>query len=130
MKYKVAVYGSLLQGLGNYPLLERHGAKLLGLHKTDPEFTMVSLGGFPGVIKIGDTSIHTEIYEVDDSCLESLNNLEGYEGRNKNNFYDRETIETCFGKSFIYLLNRTFYDIKDLRNIVKSGNWREERNSR
>ena len=129
MKHKVTVYGSLLQGLGNYPLLERHNAKRLGEFKTEPKFTMISLGGFPGVVKNGTTAIHAEVYEVDDNCLASLDGLEGFRGEGKHNFYDRETIDTPFGESFIYFLHNANI-VEKSPTIVGSGdwkNWREER---
>jgi len=124
MKHKVAVYGSLLHGLSNNSLLVHHKAKLLGEFETKPEFTMISLGGFPGVVKNGKTSIHTEVYEVDEDCLQSLDSLEGYQKDRKGNFYNRETIKTCFGETFIYLYNYTLSSAEDGQNIVKDGNWR------
>jgi len=125
MKYKVAVYGSLLNSLGNNRLLRRHNAKLLGEFKTKPEFTMISLGSFPGVVKNGKTSIHTEVYEIDENCLQSLDSLEGFQKGRKGNFYERETIKTSFGEAFIYFYNYTISSVED--NIIKSGNWRGTR---
>lgn len=123
MKHKVVVYGSLLEGLGNHPLLQRHGARKLGTFKTKPEFTMVSLGGFPGVTREGNTSITVEVYEVDDACLKDLNSLEGYRGEEQDNFYDREEIETPFGKSFIYTYNHI--RPTSAKSQVENGDWKE-----
>ena len=140
MKHNVAVYGSLLEGLGNHSLLKQFNAKLLGACHTKPEYTMISLGGFPGVIKNGQTSIHLEIYEVNDECLHSLDGLEGFQEGRSNNFYNRETISSPYGDTFIYFYNYTprirevisdggnnFKELieETLTNIVQSGNWKE-----
>ncbi len=116
-----AVYGSLRKGLGNHGTLGN--APMVGVTKTDPEFTMVSLGGFPGVVKGGNTSITLEVYEVKNPTIEqNLDWLEGYEGpNNEYNFYNKELINTEFGKAYIYYLN------DDVSNdpIVESGDWYE-----
>lgn len=116
-----AVYGSLRKGLGNHTTLGN--APMVGVTKTNPEFTMVNLGGFPGVVKGGVTSITLEVYKVTNSTIEqNLDWLEGYEGpNNENNFYNKELIDTEFGKAYIYYLNS---DIEG-DPIVESGDWYE-----
>ena len=83
-KHKVAVYGSLKQGYGNHDVLM--GVPLLTKGITLPHFTMLSLGGFPGLV-FGDKSILVEIYEVDDNGLEHLDRLEGFPS-----FYNRVVV--------------------------------------
>ena len=63
--YRVFVYGTLLSGFGNHARLLAGRSKMIGEAQTYAEYTMVSLGGFPGVIEGGDTSIQGEVYEVD-----------------------------------------------------------------
>lgn len=116
-----AVYGSLRKGLGNHSVLGN--APLVGTIKTKPEYTMYSLGGFPGVVKGGNTSITLEIYEVKNETIEeNLDWLEGYnEPNDPYNFYNKEKIDTELGEAYIYFIND---DVKD-RQIVDSGDWYE-----
>ena len=99
---KVFVYGTLKMGFGNHRLLEN--SELLGEETTDPRYTMVSLGGFPGVLKGGNTKIHGEVYAVNELTMKHLDRLEGYP-----NFYNRKTIETKYGDAWIYYLPRDQY---------------------
>ncbi len=119
---KIAVYGSLLSGLGNHPLLQRHGAKLLGEDVLEPKYTMVSLGYFPGVLEGGKTPIKVEVYEVDSECEMDLDRLEGYHKDNINSsFYIKKSITTKFGDTKIYIVNDRY---QNSDNVVVDGDWR------
>lgn len=110
----VFVYGSLKTGLDNNPTLRN--SEFLGLYATDPEFTMLDLGAFPGVIGGGKTSIVGELFRVNDDIMRDLDHLEGYP-----DFYNRIKVETLFGSAWMYVLS----DSKDyeLNRIVESGEW-------
>ena len=114
MKQLVAVYGSLRHGLGNHRLLQ--GAEFKGLDTTQPEWTMYSLGGFPGLMQEGETPITIEVYEVDVDTFARLDGLEGYP-----RFYNRVEIDTIYGKAWIYFLQDNSY--RD-HSIVQSGDWK------
>lgn len=115
----VAVYGSLREGLHNYPCL--NGSELMGQYETEPIYTMISLGGYPGVLKEGSTSIVMEVYKVDAKTLVRLDNLEGYRGPGKNNFYNREKISTPFGDAYTYFYNA---DSPLMRaKAIETGDW-------
>ncbi|RYZ17557.1 MAG: gamma-glutamylcyclotransferase [Myxococcaceae bacterium] len=73
---RIFVYGTLLAGESNHRLLRT--ARLLGRARTEAAWTMVSLGGFPGVHVGGETSIAGEVYEVDTATLAELDRLEGH----------------------------------------------------
>ena len=82
---KVFVYGSLKKGFGNNRILAH--SKFLGKGITlDDSFSMISLGGFPGVI-YGTKRVEGELYQVDNEVFESLDRLEG-----NGHFYQRELI--------------------------------------
>lgn len=118
---KVAVYGSLLSGLGNHPVLSSRRAKLLGTDKTASEYTMHSFGAYPAITEGGSTSITIEVYEVDDECLQACNRLEGFRGEdNPGNFYNRKVIKTRFGNAYIYYLN----EVRSSSPVVEDGDWR------
>ncbi|MFQ5352882.1 MAG: gamma-glutamylcyclotransferase [Candidatus Binatia bacterium] len=126
---RVFVYGSLLQGFGNHVLL--HGATCLGEATTAPEFTMVSLGVFPGVYLDGDTTIQGEVYEVDEAQEARLNGLEGVDHDcPERGLYRREFIDVNlegYGKVnvLIYIYNGSRWRSDD--EIVESGSWRQYR---
>lgn len=82
---KVFVYGSLMQGYGNHHRLE--SASFLGEAITPATFTMLHLGGFPGIVKKGNDSIRGEVYEVDHATSVDLDRLEGHP-----NFFRRTPI--------------------------------------
>lgn len=128
MNHLVAVYGSLLSGLSNHHLLDNDESKLLGVHTTEPIYSMYSLGGFPAVQEKGDTPIKIEVYEVSDRVKNRLDGLEGHRGKgNPNNFYDVTDVDTPYGKATMYVINTERFDDGDK---VQDGNWRAFREGR
>lgn len=112
-KTKVAVYGSLREGMGNHRLLI--GSDLLG-HFNVEGFEMYSYGAFP-FIKHGDGTIIVEVYEVDEETFKRLDRLEGYPS-----FYDRELIEVGGQhQAWIYFIEQDASD--NLR--VENGDWKD-----
>jgi gamma-glutamylaminecyclotransferase len=114
--HNIVVYGSLRRGFGNHRLLE--DSDFIGRVTTRPEYTMLHLGGFPGLVSGGETTIVCELYSVDDDTLRDLDRLEGHPS-----FYTRTPIEVLdeSGNTIeaeIYLLARN-------RNypVVASGDW-------
>ena len=110
---KVFVYGTLKQGHGNHRLLAE--SKCLGTTHTKPAFTMLHLGGFPGVLLQGDTSIIGEVYEVDEITMKRIDRLEGYPS-----FYDRTKLHTEYGQAWIYFLDPHY---KDRCEVIEEGVW-------
>ena len=110
-----AVYGTLKKGFGNHRILENNDLVFEG--SVNIPYYMVSLGGFPGLIKDDkDNPIHIEVYEVTDEETERrLDRLEGYPS-----FYNKDMIETPVGEAHIYFLERSGYGDNGL---VESGNW-------
>jgi len=115
---KIAVYGSLRQGLHNHYLIE--DSKLLGIFITPQIFSLYTLGGFPGLKTDGKTAVVMEVYEVDDQTARRVDQLEGYNPNSKNNsFYDKIIIDTPYGEAGVYIY---VSDISENR-LVKSGDW-------
>jgi gamma-glutamylcyclotransferase (GGCT)/AIG2-like uncharacterized protein YtfP len=118
---KVAVYGSLRQGMGNHRLLE--GQKFVGTTVTEQPYAMYSLGGFPKVSLEGAKvcPIVVEIYDVDAQGLSRLNQLEGFHGKGSQyNFYDCSPVATGLGEALIYHIEDGY---GGTRECVDHGDW-------
>ena len=117
-KSLVFVYGSLKRGFSNFGIL--NGATFKGAHTTGVNYTMYSLGGFPGVVARGDTSIQGEVFEVDEAHMKALDRLEGVPS-----FYTRHIIQTSFGPAWMYMLSPEYIKRADLHNfpVVTGGRW-------
>ena len=98
----VFVYGSLKRHFGNHDILSK--SEFLGEAVTKQEYTMLSIGGFPGVIKNGYVETRKkvigEIFKVSPEVLfDRLDPLEG-----NGIFYNREIVETSLGPCWMYIL--------------------------
>lgn len=116
---KVFTYGTLKKGFGNHYLLK--DSSFLGEVKTLPEFTMISLGGFPGILTGGHTSISGEVYEVNTETLAKLDRLEGHPTwyrRTPITLLNDEKVET-----YIYLKSNP--SPSQRFPIVESGEWKK-----
>jgi gamma-glutamylaminecyclotransferase len=73
----VFVYGTLKRGGSNHLFLT--GQKYLGDVRTEPGYTLYSLGDYPGMVRApGDQSgVTGELWDVTDACLAELDRLEG-----------------------------------------------------
>lgn len=122
---KVAVYGSLRDGMGNNRLLD--GSVMLSRTRTKRPYKMYSLGGFPRVALNSEPvcPIVIEVYEVDDKTLDRLNSLEGYRGEDGDNFYNRSEIETEDGQvALIYHIeDGGEYGGNRSQEVVENGDW-------
>jgi gamma-glutamylcyclotransferase (GGCT)/AIG2-like uncharacterized protein YtfP len=120
-KYLVSVYGSLRESMGNHnAYLNNKESKLLGSFKTEPNYTLFSLGSFPGLKKNGKNQVTLEVYEVEETVLENLDYLESYDQENeKSSLYLREIINTPFGESYIYFYNGE----QGNKKTIESGDW-------
>jgi gamma-glutamylaminecyclotransferase len=118
---RVFVYGTLLRGEPNHPVLG--GCLLVAQARTRSEFTFHSLGGFPGMIRGSDIDhqvVIGEIYEVDRAALDRLDRLEGHPS-----FYERtEIVLECGSVVQTYLLARDRFGNEPR---ILSGSWREHR---
>lgn len=97
----VGVYGTLKKGGSNHGLLS--DSQFIGLASTLPAYSLVSMGGYPGLLP-GEDTVLLELYEVDDKTLYYLDALEGHP-----NYYRRELIEVITekgekGEAWVYHL--------------------------
>lgn len=113
---KIAVYGSLLEGLHNSWYLGTSTKVSSEIVKIP--YKMVSLGGFPALIPDEENNeIYVEIYEVDDAAYRNIEYLEGYPI-----FYQKADIVTSIGEVEVYVIEND----KSLRHreVVTEGNWK------
>jgi gamma-glutamylcyclotransferase (GGCT)/AIG2-like uncharacterized protein YtfP len=108
------VYGTLLRGEKNHHLLSR--AEFLGPARTAPEFSLVEMGGYPALARGGTTTVHGELYVVDDSLRDELDAFEGHPS-----LYCRRPIKLDDGTTAeAYIVERTTFDLP----VIASGSFR------
>lgn len=113
----VAVYGSLRKKHHNHNYyLNNNQTEYLGTDKTEPKFTMYSLGSYPALTLSGTTSIVIEVYRITEDIEKDLDRLEGYP-----NYYSKTVIDTKWGKAKMYVIPKlSGYP------IVNSGDWAKQ----
>ena len=100
MPIRVFVYGSLKNGKGNHRLLAN--SKYLGRCYIEGKQRLLSLGGFPGLVKDDSLPMNRivgEVYQINDETLQALDWLEGHP-----RFYKREKVATPFKNAWAYYL--------------------------
>lgn len=128
MKHRVFVYGSLKRDFHNHRVILNDNTKFVGVtHTSSPVFEMISLSGFPGVLKNGNAAIMGELYLVDDEVFAQLDRLEG-----NGHFYNRELVhlEDHDEPAWMYILmsnytrekNKFNVDVHDAGDII-IHNW-------
>lgn len=79
------VYGTLKRGQRNHGLMRE--TRFLSEAVTEPRYTLLDLGSFPGMFPGGSTAVHGELYEVGPELLARLDRHEGVP-----RFYIRTTV--------------------------------------
>ena len=103
---RVFVYGTLKSG-GSIRGLDLYGdhSSIVGKAKTKyPDYTMIDLGSFPGVLRTGTDYIQGEVWEVSQALADEIDGIEGYP-----HFYDKFEIDTSQGKAWMYYLEGPEY---------------------
>jgi len=72
---RLFVYGTLKRGGSNHAYLA--GQQFIGQARTVPGFTLIALGDYPGMVRLGADAVDGEIWAVDDERLKRLDALEG-----------------------------------------------------
>jgi gamma-glutamylcyclotransferase (GGCT)/AIG2-like uncharacterized protein YtfP len=116
----VFVYGTLMSGFGNNKLLK--DSRLVEVGTTEEEFTLVA-NSIPYLLdEEGKSYVSGEIYEVDESTLKSIDQLEG-----SPNWYARKIISvvTELGdkiQAWAYFMPKS--KVSNAK-VVESGSYRE-----
>ena len=111
---RLLLYGTLRRGQhANARMLS--GAAFVGAARTTPDYTMLDLGGFPGIRVGGSTAILGDVYEADEPTVAALDRYEGVP-----RLYTREVVMTMgVGPCWAYVLARPHPEA----NVVASGDW-------
>lgn len=113
----IFVYGSLKKGFHNhFRFIESNHAIYLRKYLTEPKYTMLHLGEFPGVYQGGDTAISGELYNIPVDFLSILDELEGCPY-----FYKRILIDTDEGQAWMWVLNKI--NCYSNYSKIESGEW-------
>ncbi|HWL10802.1 MAG TPA: gamma-glutamylcyclotransferase family protein [Planctomicrobium sp.] len=105
--HRLFVYGTLKRGFCRHPAIASE--HFLGTARTAPDYRMVNLGTYPGLLDAGESSgrsIHGEVWEVSPEALARLDVVEGIaEGE-----YIRREIQLLYNEfgrveAYFYLQN-------------------------
>ena len=110
---RIFVYGTLMRGEDNASFLR--GARFAGAARTEPRYTLVDLGDYPGLCDGGATSVVGELYDVDEPILVRVDELEGHP-----DLFRRASVTLAGGGTAIaYLLAA-----ERPGAVIASGDWR------
>lgn len=79
----VFVYGTLMRGGANHPVLVRLGARYVAAARTARGRTLVDLGPYPALLPLDESrdavapNVHGEVFALDESALPELDAFEG-----------------------------------------------------
>src|SRR5690606_23028626 len=104
MSERVAVYGTLKRGQGNFHLLTT--SRYLGPDTLDG-LCLYDLGPYPGARgAVAGQTIEVEVFEVDAATMAALDALEEYVSHAPDTgMYDRILVNSRFGPAWVYLYN-------------------------
>ncbi len=118
----VFVYGTLRRGFHNHRLLQH--AECLGEAQTVEAYVLRSrAGGIPFVGRdLALSSIHGELFRIDERTLAQLDRLEGYRPEaHESSWYQRERIEVrCNGQRHTAWI---YFNSDVTQPIVPHGDW-------
>ena len=108
------VYGTLKSGYSRNNVLS--SSELIGLSTTKPQYTLVNLTSFPGLLATGNSSVHGELYRVSKEVLSYCDFIEGHP-----DFYQRKKINLFNDeKVWGYILDAIDYGNYP---VIESGIW-------
>src|SRR5688572_14820404 len=112
---EIFVYGTLRKGGSNHYLIEEGGGRFVRIARTRPEFELLDLGPYPGMVAGGSTSVLGEVYVVDARLRERLDRLEDHP-----RWYRRTSITLADGSDVeTYLLQSH----PSTARSIESGDW-------
>lgn len=126
----VTIYGNMRVGGKDHKDLP-DSAVLTGMFYSEPIYKFKKQLGDAALFNKGNISVLFEVYEIKEKDLNLIDAQLGYceeyehEDATKDyNYYVRRTIDTPYGKAFVYLYNDQHYETSKSPNII-SGDWIE-----
>ena len=114
---RVAVYGTLKQGLPNHGYLRE--SIFLGTDNLT-QITLYDLGYFPGAKLEASAGIEVEVFAVCPVTLGRLDRLEGYiADQPERRFYHRLRLPTRFGMAWVYIYAHAVDELP----AIRQGGW-------
>lgn len=128
MSVKVVVYGSLLEGLHNHPVMVAAEGKLIGTGESVDNINMYSLGSYPS-ISLAHSSheqpIKVEVYEVEEKNMRGIDALEGYRPNAVgSSYYNRSPIKVKLDESGEVIEGLVYHIDREQQTPVLTGDWR------
>jgi gamma-glutamylcyclotransferase (GGCT)/AIG2-like uncharacterized protein YtfP len=107
------VYGTLRRGEPNHRELGR--ARFVAQARTAPVYELVDLGSYPALLEGGETAVHGELYEVDESWVGHVDAFEEAPA-----LYDRKPVRLEGDAAHAYVMRR---DVAGPAPRIESGDW-------
>lgn len=131
MKEKIFVYGTLRKGMYNYDLFLKNKNSFKGTGFVKGKLITLKSKNYPALLLEGDDLILGEIYEVDSSVVDLLDELESYIGENNlNNEYNKiicdifNTNGQIIDRIPVYVYNtNNLINVKLLDEVIKNGDF-------
>lgn len=124
----IAIYGNMRENGKDHHLLPK-SVELEGFFYSEPIYKIAEKHGDAALFEKGKTSVLFEVYSVNQKDLEDLDGQHGYldeyskdEATKDYNFYNRNEIDTPFGKGFVYFYNDE--SLKKSESFI-GGDWIE-----
>lgn len=120
-KNLVAVYGSLLKGLGNHGVMQHAQGDLIA-SGTISDFGLYPYcrTAYPCIAELEDGIVHVEVYEVNDSGLRVLDMLEGYP-----DFYNRKKVNVTANKVYTDVWVYYHEELDQDLELIPHGDWKK-----
>jgi len=126
MTVKIFVYGTLMQGLPNYQVVEDY---VLNAEPGIIRGKLYSVSGFfPAAVLNGSESVIIgEWFTIRKEGLKYTDRLEGFRGRGMANHYERVEVIDITGtySGWVYVYDHTKFMKDSSYPLIESGSWRE-----
>lgn len=131
MKEKIFVYGTLRKGMYNHDLYLKDNDGFKGIGFVKGRLMTLKGKNYPALLLEGDDLILGEIYEVDNSVVDLLDELESYIGENNlNNEYNKIICDIfnadgqIIDRIPVYVYNtNNLINVKLLNEVIKNGDF-------
>lgn len=108
-------YGTFRAGECRHHVLKSFGVIFVQAINTAPEYTLVNVGAFPGMLESGNDSVVGELYDVPEEAIPTFDIIEGHP-----TFFCRKNVKLADGTSAV---SYVFLCPLDRYGKIKTGDW-------